>query len=812
MGFVIRVDEKPVRLNGRLPLLPLRDVVIFPRMTLPLFVGRPHSVAGIERASGSGKLLFALTQRRPEVFSPTQDDLYDVGTIARLLQVFRLPDGTMRILVEGLHRGRVQRIEGGDGWLDAEILPARDETDPKLSDPGLLKHAQLLFQEYARLGQRVPEDALLAAMETDDPLTAAYHMSAHLLIKVSGRQELLEAADCEKRLSVLSSFLTTELEILRLERKIEREGQQQGRSGRRRTYGPLFEKEPSRKREPEGADGESELDDLERQIQAANMPRAVEEKALRELDRLGKMAQLSPEATVTRTYIDWLVNVPWRHRTRDRIQVSEAERILEEDHHGLSRVKDRVIEHLAVMQLSKKVRGPVLCLVGPPGVGKTSLGRSIARALHRKFVRMSLGGVRDEAEIRGHRRTYIGSMPGRIVQAMRRAGTINPVLLLDEIDKLGADYRGDPASALLEVLDPEQNTAFNDHYLEVDYDLSHVLFLTTANTMAGIPPALIDRMEVIRIPGYHESEKKSIATRFLLPRQLGAHGLKADDLDLSEDAIHRVLREYTREAGVRGLERNLAALCRKVAREKAKGKLTGILRVEATELETLLGPPPFSESELERGSRIGVATGLAWTEFGGDILMIEARVLPGRGRLLLTGKLGETMRESAQAALSFIRSRAERYGLDPYFHRTVDLHIHVPEGAVPKDGPSAGVTIALAMISALTETPTRASVAVTGEITLRGRVLPVGGIPEKAVAAYRAGARTMLIPARNKQSIPEIPEEIRAKLRIVPVESVDQVVRRALVKGRVPNVGTVGGEDDGAKRLYARPDSSKNAA
>ncbi|MFN8549300.1 MAG: endopeptidase La [Candidatus Eisenbacteria bacterium] len=781
MAYTVRVDDKTIRINGRVPLLPLRDVVIFPRMTLPLFVGRPQSVAAIERAAAGGKWILACTQRRPEVFSPSQGDLYELGTLVKLLQVFRLPDGTMRILVEGVARAHIASVEVVDSCLEVEPAPCPEE--PRAGDESfaLLKPVQSLFQEYAQLSQRVPEDALQAAVSEPEPNRATYLMSAQLLLKVSSRQELLEAPDAAHRLRVLASFLGTELEILRLERRIEQEGQLAvGRARRRETDLPA--RPPARqKREPlPESDPDSEYDELEQKIRAAHMPKQAEEKALRELDRLSKMALLSPEATVTRTYLDWLISVPWRKQTRDRLDLKVAEELLDSDHFGLTKVKERILEHLAVMKLSKQVRGPVLCLIGPPGVGKTSLGRSIARALNRKFVRMSLGGVRDEAEIRGHRRTYIGSMPGRIVQAMRKAGTNNPVILLDEVDKLGTDYRGDPAAALLEVLDPEQNSSFNDHYLEVDYDLSKVLFLTTANLATGIPPALQDRMEVIRLPGYLETEKREIGRRFLLPRQLAAHGLTDSDLSVTDEAITRVLREYTREAGVRNLERSFAGLCRKVAREKAAGDLGATRVVAPADLEQLLGVPRFTDNQIERRGRIGVATGLAWTEAGGEILLIETRVLPGRGRLILTGKLGETMRESAQAALSYIRSRAKALGLQPDFYREHDLHVHVPEGGVPKDGPSAGSAIALSMVSALTGVPTRATVALTGEITLRGRVIPIGGLPEKAVAAYRAGIKVLLVPERNQQGLSEIPAEVREGMRIVPVTRLDQVLRRGL--------------------------------
>ncbi len=839
MGFMIKVDDKPVRVHGRLPLLPLRDIVIFPHMTLPLFVGRPQSVAAMEQAWSDGKLVFAVAQRRPEIFAPLQGDLYATGSVARVLQLFRLPDGTLRVLIEGLARAALVKVTEGKGCLEADLKSARESTRVDGEELAqLLVRARALFHEYASATQRVPEETRAAVRAAVDPGIAAYLMAANVLLKVSARQELLESPDVTARLRALVHLLAAEIEILQLERKISREGQIP--TGRAATERELLERSvlersalerngagrsssgraagsraSSSRREFDGSDPESEVEEIERQIRAAHLPPAALEKALRELDRLGKMATLSPEATVTRTYLDWLVTVPWRRRKRERIDLARAEQILDEDHHGLAKVKERVLEHLAVLQLTKHARGPVICLVGPPGVGKTSLGRSIARSLGRRFVRMSLGGVRDEAEIRGHRRTYIGSMPGRIIQGMRRAGTVDPVLLLDEIDKLGSDYRGDPAAALLEVLDPEQNGTFNDHYLEVDYDLSRVIFLTTANSVAGIPPALLDRMELIRLSGYVESDKAEIARRFLIPKQREAHGLNPDDFELTEPALARVLREYTREAGVRSLERTVASLCRKAARAKVSGRLQRQRVIDAPDLDELLGAPRYSFGLLDRAGRIGVATGLAWTESGGEILSVEARVLPGRGRLILTGTLGETMRESAQAALSYIRANAPRLRLDPGFYRSVDIHIHVPEGGVPKDGPSAGVTIALALVSALTERPTRAGVAVTGEITLRGLVLPVGGIPEKAVAACRAGATQMLLPERNVANLADVPPEVREKLEFLPVRNVAQVLRLGLGKRRTaaavaapPAAPPATGTKRSPSRIYA----SKRAA
>ena len=772
MGFSIRVDGKAVRLGGHLPLIPLRDVVVFPGMTLPLFVGRPASVASIERALEGKKILFATAQRRPEVSRPEAEDLHEVGTLIRVLQVFRLPDGTMRILVEGLERARLDKLRDEGDLLTVEATPLYDEDSPRRSLQGTIKRVQNSFDEFAKLSQRVPDEVRERVIAEKDSRTLSYLVAAHVLLKVTARQEVLEAVTAAGRLNLLDRHLSAELEILRLERKIESSTE---RSGRRRRSERGFAADLG-----DADNGAAEIEELQQAVAKARMPEEVETKAQRELERLARMPVFSPEATVTRTYISWLTSVPWKRKSRDRRDLAAAQRILDEDHFGLTKVKERILEHLAVVQLSRATRGPVLCLVGPPGVGKTSLARSVARALGRKFVRMSLGGVRDEAEIRGHRRTYIGSMPGRIVQAMRRAGTVNPVILLDEIDKLGADYRGDPASALLEVLDPEQNASFNDHYLEVDYDLSKTLFLTTANDISTIPHPLLDRMEIIRLSGYLETEKRVIANRFLLPRQLQSCGLKAGDLQIEPDALSVIIREYTREAGVRSLEREIGALCRKAARSKASRSWEGPWTVESDRARELLGVPRHLDQSLERAGRVGVANGLAWTESGGEVLLIEVKTLPGTGALVLTGRLGETMQESARAALSYVRSQSEALGLDPLFHKELDIHVHVPEGGVPKDGPSAGVAIALALISGLTGRATDSKVALSGEITLRGKVLPVGGLTEKAVAAHRLGVRTLIVPEGNRRHLSEIPEEIRDELTIVRVTSMDEVLRYGL--------------------------------
>ncbi|MCA9755628.1 MAG: endopeptidase La [Candidatus Eisenbacteria bacterium] len=773
MTLRITVDGREIRVPNRLPLLPLRDVVIFPGVTLPLFVGRSASVAAIEEAEKAHKVVFASAQIRPDVSEPGEQDLHRTGTIVRILQVFRLPDGTMRILVEGLARAALSRLESQGNGLFGSVRLRVERQGEELIAKSHLTRAQALFTEFAELSGRVPDELRSSVVDGHDAHAVSYLIASQVLVSVASRQELLESDDSIARLETLRRALTKENATFR-RRKVEASSSSAPSIPIPRT--PHKETDPDK-------EGMAEIEEFERLVRSARMPQSVEKKALQEVDRLARMPVFSPEATVTRGYLTWLTGVPWNKKTRDRRNLIEAEEILDADHFGLTRVKERILEHIAVVQLTKSVRGPVLCLVGPPGVGKTSLGRSVARALGRKFARIALGGVRDEAEIRGHRRTYIGSMPGRIAQAMKKVGTVNPVILLDEVDKLSSDYRGDPSAALLEVLDPEQNHGFSDHYLEVDYDLSKVLFLTTANDANNIPIPLLDRMELIRLPGYLESEKLEIADRFLLPRQRTATGLSEDDLVVPRDTLLRIVREYTREAGVRSLEREIGSVCRKIARQKASKTLDGARTVGAEELPDLLGPERFlSDGPLERAGRVGVSTGLAWTETGGEILLIEVRALPGNGQLILTGKLGETMRESARAAVSWVRSECATYDIDPSLFASHDLHVHVPQGAVPKDGPSAGAAIALAIISALTERSTRSTVALTGEITLRGRVLPIGGLTEKAVAAHRYGVRTLLVPEGNRRHVSEIPAEIREELEIILVSQMSEVVRRGLAR------------------------------
>jgi len=787
-AFTFQRDEETIRIPERLPLLPLRDVVVFPTMTITLLVGRVPSVNAIEKAMSRDRLLFVTAQKRSEVADPQHDELHRMGAVVRVLQLFRLPDGSLRVLVEGLLRAEVKRFQWSTDFYTVQVEPRPDADRPSAEHEALVRHGLALFQDYVQLNRRIPDEVVPTTTAITDPSQVSFTMSGHLLVKAAAKQRLLEAPDAAARLRLLAETITAELEILRLERKIEGQVRTQVHKNQKEFY--LNEQlKAIRKELGHQNEFSSELEELEAAVKKAKLPTEVRAKATKELERLSRMSFMSPEATVVRGYIDWLVALPWRTTTKDDLDIANVQRVLDEDHFGLQKVKDRLLEYLSVLHLTGENKAPILCLVGPPGVGKTSLGKSIARAIGRKFVRVALGGVRDEAEIRGHRRTYIGSMPGRIIQSLRRAGSRNPVFLLDEIDKLGSDWRGDPSSALLEVLDPEQNHTFNDHYLEVDFDLSQVMFVCTANSMGSIPAPLADRMEIIRLPGYLETEKVQIAKRFLLPKQIKAAGLAEGDLTVTDEALRDLVHGWTREAGVRSLEREVARMCRKVARRKADGSLQEGVTIAPADLATYVGPCRFTDSPLERTSRIGVANGLAWTESGGELLTIEVSVLPGKGELLLTGKLGDVMRESGQAALSYARSRATELDLDRWFHRDIDVHVHVPEGAMPKDGPSAGITMATALISALTGIPTRSDVAMTGEITLRGAVLPIGGLTEKLVAARRAGVRTVLIPRANEKDVSEVPEEIRGDLAIVPVDSMDQVLGLALDRtpaGAVP--------------------------
>ncbi|MGE5179594.1 MAG: endopeptidase La [Bacteroidota bacterium] len=778
----IERDGEVFEIRDKIPLLPLRDVVIYPYMTIPLLVGRNASVNAIEAAVQRDRVVFVLAQKRPEVADPASKDLYRVGTVVRVLQLFRLPDGTMRVLVEGICRGRGKKFFSEKDSMSASVAILKDDVKQEAQLEALTRNVLASFNDYVHLNRRVPDEVLATANNITNPVLLSYTVASHLLLKVGVKQQILEEDDILERFRLLSKTLASELEILKLERKIEGQVRSQVTKNQKEFY--LNEQlKAIRKELGYASEFSNEVEELVQQVKKAKMPKDVHEKAIKELDKLGKMSFMSPEATVVRNYIDWLVALPWSILTEDNGDIQAVEKILNEDHYGLKKVKERILEYLAVMKLAGTLKGPILCFVGPPGVGKTSLGKSIARALGRKFSRMSLGGVRDEAEIRGHRRTYIGSMPGRIVQALRKAGSRNPVMLLDEIDKLGTDFRGDPASALLEVLDPEQNHTFNDHYLEVDLDLSQVMFITTANSLYSIPSALLDRMEIVRLPGYLEFEKVRIAKEFLIPKELKAHGLEAKDLKITDDALRAVIGSYTREAGVRNLEREIAAICRKVAKKKAvamASKKARTFRVTAANVGSYLGVPKYLDSQIEKRSRIGVATGLAWTEVGGDVLTVEVSVLPGGGGLSMTGKLGETMRESGQAALSYIRSRAQSLGLDKKFYKEIDVHVHLPEGAIPKDGPSAGITMATALVSALTGVPTREDVAMTGEITLLGNVLPIGGLNEKVVAAARAGVKIVIIPKQNEKDLKELPDYLKQAVQFRLVETMDQVLEIAM--------------------------------
>jgi len=760
------------------PVIPLRDLVVFPHSITPLFVGRTQSIKAVEYALKGNKKVFLLTQRDPNIDEPTEEDLYPVGVVANILQNVKLPDGTIKVLVEGLHRGRVLEFRGDVGFIKVRILPLEDPFILSPEVEALMRGIKEAFEKYVNLNKKVPQEVLVTLSSIEDPGRFADTVAAHLTLKTKEKQEILSTLDLKERLEKTYAYLHLEIEILEVEQRVKERVKKQMEKNQKEYY--LNEQLKAIQKEL-GRGDLNEIEELKEKIKKAKMPKAVEKKAEDELKKLELMPPMSAEATVVRNYLDWLVNLPWSKRTKDKLDLTKAEKILDEDHYGLEEVKERILEYLAVRRLVKKNKGPILCFVGPPGVGKTSLGRSIARAMGRRFVRVSLGGVRDEAEIRGHRRTYVGALPGRIIQMLRKAGTRNPVMLLDEIDKLSTDFRGDPASALLEVLDPEQNHSFSDHYLGVEFDLSEVFFITTANVLYSIPRPLQDRMEIIRLPGYTEYEKMMIAKHFLLPKQLKAHGISEDKLIVGDSAILSIIREYTKEAGVRNLERELAKICRKVAKALVKEDTKLPLKVSAENIEEYLGVAKFRHGKAEKKPEIGVVQGLAWTELGGELLTTEVMVVEGKGELILTGKLGEVMQESAKAALTFVRSRAKALGVSSEFFQKMDIHIHLPEGAIPKDGPSAGISIATALASAVAHIPVRADIAMTGEITLRGKVLPIGGLKEKMLAAKRAGIMKVIIPEENKRELKEVPEEIKKDMEIILVEHMDQVLDVALV-------------------------------
>ncbi|TFG78088.1 MAG: endopeptidase La [Thermodesulfobacteriales bacterium] len=766
-----------------LPLLPLRDVVIFPYMVAPLFVGREKSIRALEEAMKKNKEIFLVAQKDAKTNDPTEKDIYDIGTIGTIVQMLRLPDGTVKVLVEGKGRACVKNYLPNKSYFMVEVETVPEANKVGVETEALIRTLVTAFENYVNLNKKIPSEVLVTVSSIEEPGRLSDTISSHLSFKLEDKQEILETLNPAERLEKIYEKIQSEVEIMQIEKKIRGRVKKQMEKAQKEYY--LTEQMRAIQKElGEKDDLKSEIQEFEDKVKKKKMPEEAEQKVKKEIKKLKQMSPMSAEATVVRNYVDWLLSLPWKgEATDDRIDIDEAQQILDDDHFGLEKPKERILEYLAVQALTKKIKGPILCFVGPPGVGKTSLAKSIAQAMGRKFIRVSLGGVRDEAEIRGHRRTYIGALPGKIVQGVRKAGTNNPVFLLDEIDKLGMDFRGDPASALLEALDPEQNIAFNDHYLEVDYDLSNVMFITTANVLHTIPWALQDRMEIIRISGYTEDEKLEIAKKFLVPKQREAHGLKNKNLKISDNTILDVIRYYTREAGVRTLEREIATLCRKAARDVVKKGPDHEVKLTPAVIkkENYLGIPKFKHGEIEEKDHIGMSTGLAWTEVGGELLTIEVSIVPGKGTFTVTGKLGEVMQESTQAAMSYVRSRAERLGLERGFHQKVDIHIHVPEGATPKDGPSAGIAIATAIVSALIRKPVKHDLAMTGEITLRGRVLPIGGLKEKILAAHRGKVKTIVIPQENEKDLKEIRESILKDIKIVIVEHMDDVLDVAIV-------------------------------
>ena len=781
-----------------LPVLPLRDVVVFPHMVIPLFVGRDKSIHALELAMEADKRILLVAQKSAETDDPGADDLYNIGTLAQVLQLLKLPDGTIKVLVEGVARVSVDQVGERDDTLvgRAVVVESADTREPREIE-AVARSLMGLFEQYVKTNRKLPPELLQTLSGIEEPSRLADTIAAHLGVRLADKQRLLETIEIGERLELLVGFVDGEIDVQQMEKRIRGRVKSQMEKSQREYY--LNEQMKAIQKElGESDEAPNDIDELTRKIAEAGMPKPVETKARAELNKLKQMSPMSAESAVVRNYLDWLLGVPWKKRSKIRKDLKAAQDVLDADHYGLDKVKDRILEYLAVQSRVKVMKGAILCLVGPPGVGKTSLGQSIARATNRKFVRMSLGGVRDEAEIRGHRRTYVGSMPGRIVQNLNKAGTKNPLFMLDEIDKMSMDFRGDPSSALLEVLDPEQNVAFNDHYLEVDLDLSEVMFVATSNTLK-IPGPLLDRMEVIRIPGYTEEEKLNIATRYLVSKQLKANGLKTDELRIGESAIRDIVRYYTRESGVRNLEREIAKICRKVVKELAlagpRAKKGKALQVTSKSLDKYLGVRRFDYGRAETENEIGLVTGLAWTEVGGELLQVESTLVPGKGQLILTGQLGDVMKESASAALSVVRARTESLGIELDFLQKLDVHLHVPEGATPKDGPSAGIAMATALVSTLTKVPVRADVAMTGEITLRGRVLPIGGLKEKLLAALRGGIRTVIIPEDNRKDLADLPKSISQHMKLVPVRWIDEVLDLALERPLTPTVVAAGLEE-----------------
>jgi ATP-dependent Lon protease len=781
MSEIIAKDQpQPRGLKQIIPVLPLRDIVVFPGMVAPLFVGREKSIQALEYSMSLEKDVFLLAQRQAKIDDPSERELYQVGTVSTILQMLRLPDGTVKVLIEGRYRARARRYLPNKTFFLVEVEELTDLPATEPEREALVRTVKNTFENYQKFNKKIPQELVHTINGLDDPGRLVDALVPHLGIKLEQKQEVLEIIQVSQRLEKLYEFMRGEIDILEVEQRIKGRVKKQMEKTQRDYY--LNEQMRAIQKEMgEQDDFKNEIQELEKQIKRKRMSKEAGTKVRHELKKLKMMSPMSAEATVVRNYIDWLIALPWYNKSRVKLDIDEAEKILHEDHYGLEKPKERILEYLAVQSLNKKIRGPILCFVGPPGVGKTSLAKSIARATGRNFIRLSLGGVRDEAEIRGHRRTYIGALPGKIVQSLRKAKSNNPVFCLDEVDKMSTDFRGDPSAALLEVLDPEQNFAFNDHYLDIDYDLSEIFFITTANTLYSIPLPLQDRMEIIRLPGYTEQEKLQIARQFLVKKQVEANGLKPEHIEISDNAILAIIRHYTREAGVRNLEREIASLCRKVAKEVVKKGMDTRVEINASSIPKYLGVSKFRYGETEEKDEIGITTGLAWTEFGGELLLTEVVLMPGKGKLIITGKLGEVMQESAQAALSYVRSRAERLGLPINFYQKMDIHIHIPEGAIPKDGPSAGITIATSIVSALLKKPVKRKVAMTGEITLRGRVLPIGGLKEKLIAAQRGKVKTVIIPKDNEKDLKDIPAKVLKTLEIFPVESMDEVLRQALV-------------------------------
>jgi ATP-dependent Lon protease len=781
--MLFRNEKKDEREPGagpvRVPLLPLRDIIVFPHMVVPLFVGRQRSIKALEEATQKQSLIFLSSQKDAKTNDPTEEDIYKIGTLGSVVQMLKLPDGTVKVLIEGKRRARVARFVANPDFFLVDVEEAPEVVERNTEVEALVREVHTTFENYVKLKKKIPPEMVMSVSSIDDPGRLADTIVAHLGIKLEDRQNLLETFNAAERLEKVLGHMRAEIEILEVERRIRSRVKKQMERSQKEYY--LNEQMRAIQKElGEKDEFKNEIQEIEEKLKQKKLSAEAKDKVDKELKKLKMMSPMSAEATVVRNYIDWILSLPWNEFTDDKLDINEAERVLEEDHYGLEKVKERILEYLAVQSLVGKIKGPILCLVGPPGVGKTSLGRSIARATGRKFVRVSLGGVRDEAEIRGHRRTYIGALPGKIVQSMKKAGSSNPVFLMDEIDKMSTDFRGDPSSALLEVLDPEQNTSFNDHYLDLDYDLSKVMFITTANTLDRIPRPLQDRMEIIRIAGYTELEKLSIAKKYLMEKQKESNGLTTDNLVFTDNALLGVIRHYTKEAGVRNLEREIAAICRKVAVEVVRKDRNAHIQVGSKSLHKYLGPVKFRYGKAEAEVKIGVTTGLAWTELGGELLATEVTIMPGKGQLIITGKLGDVMQESAQAAMSYVRSRAMELGLERDFYQKLDVHIHVPEGAIPKDGPSAGITMATSLVSALMKMPVYNDLAMTGEITLRGNVLPIGGLKEKVLAAHRAGIKKVLIPAENEKDVEEIPSTVLKTVEIELVSHMDQVLRKAL--------------------------------